>query len=789
MSVTLLDSKCLEVALPRYDLHFFLNHDGDFQCRELCKIVDSDQSVGTLIGLQSRLVLSGVEKLAKKHDRILLVPEGEATSSRNGSHVEVSISAQGPRVRLFQYPIDATLRRLQGDGDTYGTIYKAFLHAITTHTLPDPFTERTGTEEALVYLRQRSLGFDKPPDEKTVSLLTRISMLTPHRQYYPDHLKVMQQVKWDQTLSMMAQHDQFLPLAERIITSGNSYVVFYPESQPIESMYSCRDLHLLERAKIRNSSFWSFEFGGDINTRDHDSEHIARDYHIGATRGQKSFEIASLVKEWPQKLKVSKSLYQYLSMLGTVSDFGTQYDSSRPLIDLLNVKFSSSWAPLQQLCREVSPTLDRYRLLFLFAIIAYGREITSLKPLRTLLSFAFIFKLRSLPVPSDHSYIELSQGERLQEDVLRRTIMRNMTEYTGPGRKKHKAQWNIENRKHEVKSEQEAKAMLQYYKAQWPTDSPSNPSSGLSTNLKWGSTIEISALFYVWTSNEIFAQYLSQVQPVLDETYENASPIGYTMKEPNLPEEQRIMRPHGTLPSLAGLMSSVSPSTFSKPEILKIERASTSMQKNKRLGKLIATIRSDGGGRNSHSIRTQYREDLLASYEAFSRYKEQIPSESLPCALTDTLMHRATCQSDIFQALKIIHECLAPKSPDSTLLELSGLWPRLTIRSLLALISSRLMAIVPPPWRHCLLALGESVTTLQRARRLVLAAERNDISTFCVEIENEGHQNWDTKQWPDWLLIEIEGDLLIRPVQARVAFEMIQPSSSRNSLVQLNMGQ
>ena len=57
-----------------------------------------------------------------------------------------------------------------------------------------------------------------------------------------------------------------------------------------------------------------------------------------------------------------------------------------------------------------------------------------------------------------------------------------------------------------------------------------------------------------------------------------------------------------------------------------------------------------------------------------------------------------------------------------------------------------------------------------------------------MEMENDGHRGWDIADWPDWLLIEIEGDFLIRAIQARVALEMIRPSSSTNSLVQLNMG-
>lgn len=789
--VTLSDSRCLEVALPRYDLRFFLNHDGDFECRELCKVVDPDQSVGTMIGLQSRLVLSGVQKLARKHDRILLIPEGDVASSRGGSHVEVSISVQGSRVRLFQYPIDATLRRLRGSGDMYGIIYMAYLHAITSHTLPDPLTARTGTEEALVYLRHGSLGFSKPPDQRMIDLLTRISCLTPHREYYPNHLKVMQRVKWDRTLSMIVQHDDFLPLAEQIMTSGNSYIMFYPESRPAESLYEGRDFDLLKRGMIRNSSFRSSHFGGDISARTYDSEYEARDCCADTARGQRSFEIASLVRDWPKKIKVSSDLERDLCDLGMVLGVGTKYDPSRSLSELLSVDFPSSWAPLQQTCRESSFMLDTYRLMFLFSVIAYGREVRSLTTLRTLLAFAFVSELRQIPVPSNYSYFKLSRGTELDEEALRREIMKNMSLYNGPGRKKHKAQWNAENTKHETKSKKQAEAVLQYYRGQWPSSDPATPPGTLSMSphLNWSTASqEISTLFYVWTANGKYQDYLSQIQPILNEVCGEYCLPKYDSKDWHNSEKLLVTGQQDVIPSPADLMSAVSPAIFSKSDVVKIERDSKAIGKNDKLGKLIAAIRADQGGRDHHSIRTQYRKDLLASHDAFGEYKEQITPAQLPYTLTDTLIHRMTCESEVFEALKCIYDSLGAKSPASTLLELGGLWPRFTIRSLLATLSSRSSTPSSQPWRHCLLALGESITTLQRARRLVLAGERNDVPSFCAEIENEGHQGWNTNQWPDWLLIEIDGDFLIRPTQARVALEMIQPSSLKNSLVQLNMG-
>lgn len=132
-----------------------------------------------------------------------------------------------------------------------------------------------------------------------------------------------------------------------------------------------------------------------------------------------------------------------------------------------------------------------------------------------------------------------------------------------------------------------------------------------------------------------------------------------------------------------------------------------------------------------------------------------------------------------------IYDSLNPKDRTARILDAGGLWPRLTVRSVVAHLLN--LSKVPSHWRSLLLALGEAITIRQRARRLVLAGERTDVPSLCADLENVGRVGWTSNRWPEWLLIEIENDLLIRPNQAQVALEMLDPSSSSNSLTQLNM--
>ena len=788
--VTLIKGHRLEIALPRYDLHFFLNQDGHIESYEFCKIIDPDQSLGTFIGLSNRLVLSGIGKVARRQDRILIVPEGEVSIIQKGSHIQATISVTGSSVRIFHYQIDETLRRIQGDADTLGSIYKAYLHAITSYMLPDPFLERTGTEEALSTLKQQSLSFTEPCGIKAEKLLTKIAKLTPHRNYYPEHLKVMQQVSWHPQLSALTQHDEFLPKADQVISSGDCYLTFHPDSKATSKLYEGREAHLLARAQVRNSGHSNSEFGGTTTTCIHDMVYQTRDKLTQSESARKSFSIALLVKEWPEKCEVTNRVFHDLEEYGAVSGFGTKYDSTKSFSELLDLRFDCSWGPLHELCRASCRQNDLYRLLFLFATIAYGPRIKSLTTLRTLLAFAFIPDLQASPVPSEYPYFELSVGWEFDENAIKKALKDNMNAYIGTGRKKNRVKWRAECDKHSEACNAELKYVFELYKRQWPCALPQTPSHSIASNIQWTEAgPAISALFFVWTANGAYRQYLHQVQVVLDRHFRRSPEQDYPTETRILSEDvSRVARLNEPLPSLLALLSVVAPVLPSVPTIRIYERSRQIAEKNGRLRSLVAALQLEGRGSDRQVVRRQYRDELLASYDAFSEHKEYVTPDRSPCSILETVHHYLQANDHVHEVLQRIRNVLYPGDSIAKLLQIADLWPRLTIRSLLALLSTKAALTLNKPRRDCLLFLGESMTNLQRARRLVLASEKDEVADFCNEIENQGHQNWHTGDWPDWLLMEIEGDFLIRPTQLKVALEMIKPSSWSNSLIQLNMG-
>ena len=806
--VTIVNDNHLEVALPRLDLRFFLNAKGDLECYELRRIVDPDQSLGTLIGLRSRLILCGSEATARDQKRLLIIPEGEITvvksSSRNpdpqliipdgdstvlqsSSHVLVNISACNNNARIFRYHIDTTLQCLRPGADKLGNLYIAYLHALTSYVLPDPFTNLTGTEEALQLLRLNSMSLLKPASIQEDAILTSIASLTPIREYYPSHLKVMQSVTWDSKLSMFTQHEDFLPLAERILTSGSRYIDFYSEASSKPSLQEGYNQELLMRAQIRRISHCSSDFGNENLSTEHDSVYRARGAQASSDRAHRVYEIASLIASWPQKLEVSRDIGRELCDMGTISNFSLSFDSSKPLSELLALPLDSSWAPLHNTCRSSSRDTDTFKLLFLFPIIAYGSTFTSTTSLKTLLAFAFVPELRKTRHLPKHPSYNLKDGAKFDEDRLRQAAADHFLSYKPFNPGVSEGQYIKRLEVFEKQKQQQIDKVVNEYRIQWPRSNPVAPHRAAYKDFDIHQIhAKIVALFLSWQRNADFDPYLQKVRQILVQVYEKVPRIPYVAWQQV--DEKQTNQKSCELPMLAKLMVAAPSPEGCELECFVGERRLTTATRNQRLWGLVKDLQSKYRTNHCGSFRDVYTNDLLASLDVLNRHEDVITPIDLPLSHLDILAYHSRCLNVVTNLFQRIVATLSLSHPNHRILQAADIWPRVTTKSLLAFLSTSTPRFVTQPWKASLLTFGKAITKLQRARRLLLASERGDVSTFCGELDNDGHDGWEVENWPDWLLIEIENDFLIRRVQAQVALEMIHPNSAANSLIQLNMG-
>jgi Protein of unknown function (DUF3638) len=91
--------------------------------------------------------------------------------------------------------------------------------------------------------------------------------------------------------------------------------------------------------------------------------------------------------------------------------------------------------------------------------------------------------------------------------------------------------------------------------------------------------------------------------------------------------------------------------------------------------------------------------------------------------------------------------------------------------------------------KEALTAYGVSIPKTQRLVRMEDSRLQRDAVRLEQDRRNPGHTNWNSLDHPDWLLFEIDANIMLRPKQSDVAAATISPASQRNSVLQMNMGE
>lgn len=246
------DTRVLSVELPRLQLCFYLEQ-GESVIRSkqfLGMQIDPDQSIGTLIGFTTKLVLRDVED-AKS--RKVIIPQGDVThhEKRYGSsgwHVNASV-IPGSAHRVQAYRIDKLLGQQKDNGKVESKLYLAYLHALTSYGHPDPFTCRTGTEQALEILASAAIRSTGCLSRTATKSLESLAALAPGRSFYPHQKRVMQKVEWSKHLSFLTQDSRFHKSVQRIFDAASAIEFLHPTEtiKPMKLGRANTCMHLVER--------------------------------------------------------------------------------------------------------------------------------------------------------------------------------------------------------------------------------------------------------------------------------------------------------------------------------------------------------------------------------------------------------------------------------------------------------------------------------------------------------------------------------------------------------------
>src|SRR6266404_6778775 len=212
----------IEASLSRLRIVFFVNQNLQLECRSMPGyVVDDIQSCGTMIGLNNKLVLRP-SSTSSDMPRRVIIPQGKVEFNLNGDFSRVSIKTETARnIHWHEYTIDTDLGRLTGNVSLHSKLYQCYLHAITSHCLPDPLLGHTGTEESLTMLQSAAFLSFQRLGEDDVNLLLSINALAGQDE-----------------LPILSQHYDFHPAVLAILDHARAIEALYPTSKDVPHPYA-----------------------------------------------------------------------------------------------------------------------------------------------------------------------------------------------------------------------------------------------------------------------------------------------------------------------------------------------------------------------------------------------------------------------------------------------------------------------------------------------------------------------------------------------------------------------
>lgn len=784
--------------LPRLKLDFHIDHHKKLACKQFPGMtIDDDQRIDTFVGLENLLVVRHA------HTRSVIVPHGKVIFRRHDSHTKVEIETkQLEAVRYHIYAVNTILGTLVGNGSLTSHLYRIYLHAVTSHCHPDPLTRRTGTEEALAGLRAAATmsfqtveagGFE-------ADLFKLISALTPERVYYPTHLKRMQRIRWLPGLSPIAQHDEFC----RGVKEVAAYVGLLNIFEDVKGSIVWRtggDEELAKRAAMRHAIFRTDQFGGSNVDRDQDRVYAARDTVNGSVSEARVAYVVELVASGQRRLNVHPGLLGVLEKFG---DILVELPTGLPVFgysrEWLEPDLADVWVSLYNSMRCSSQNTEMYDWMFLLSTLAYLGKI-DLRLIETLLAFA-TDEMFAVIYPPNHPSFNLNHGYEPSTEILTNIIGTFSVAFGNSGESILDA-WPLETeletnqrrfKEFTENKEEQSKDMVHELLRNWPCPEPEIDDEDEYPLYNVPEVLEaLTPWFASWTRNAEFRDHISEVQEVLDRIDTGRRPVFqvYRFKpcQYTRSTQQHTIR-------LLDLLTRSPPTLPPLPRSLRgnpmlLPTAVPPLQtKDDSLGSLLRDFR---GQQRIKPFRKIYTELLEKSIVAFQ--SEIAPSYDVDqIGLVERLKSlEAECKRYMEAVLRAISIQLSPVGFEGYVMAYkAGLWPRLSPLLLLRQLATNSSVPLSPEWRASLVTYGIAITMVQRVQRLLHLGPQSIDGTrsdFLKELENTGHTNWNPLEQPDWLLIEIENNFLIRPVQADIAKSMVAPPDNRNSIMQLCMGE
>jgi hypothetical protein len=276
---------------------------------------------------------------------------------------------------------------------------------------------------------------------------------------------------------------------------------------------------------------------------------------------------------------------------------------------------------------------------------------------------------------------------------------------------------------------------------------------------------DIRDWFETWHKNLEFQNYIQEIQDVLDslpqplpmpERYSIPSQkVTYKNTRAYLKIDDLLQNPAPELPlpqdELEDLVT-----TNDHPEVVDIGPS--------KLKSLLTKLSKSANGH----YQKMYIKDLQKSHNAFLANTSASPQLTSGSPYTVLKKHLEQSKENVESLYKkICSRLIVSSTPAYDSARQASMLPRLSPSILLRLLApfNPNPVTLSAKWKVALTHYALAIASMQRAERMVACGKRD--SDILYELTNGGHTNWDPMQFSEWLLLEIESNILIRPEQGK----------------------
>ena len=761
--------KVLEVSLPRFHLSFFVNELSELECRSIPGyVVDETQSIGTMFGLKTRLVLCPSHASPEGYllPRRVIIPQGDISFAQHEDFASVSIgTGASKQVRWHEYVIDTNLRRLTSNAGLCSKLYLCYLHALTSHCLPDPLLGHTGTEEALNALRSAACLSFQRLDTESAKLLKLIANISPERVYYPPHLRSMVTVRWNK-LPALSQHHNFYSAVCSILDHARSLEALY--DMPTVFEISGRNQFLLDRVASRNNMFYP----QDLQSADHfspskDVEYKSRDVPDGPSDELTAYRTTWSI--WNSKFSLCQGRLKLWNLLNSWRSLG-------PASTVVSMKYSrywlefdaaQDWLAIHDLCSKATFATDpqdlRIKLSFCLSAASFS------KPKWTdIVTFLAVIatdeRFRNLNPPSELSYT-LSDGlcpslTHLRDLISGCALPIHLTpanSFQIQGITKRKKINKRRKAEYDETVRRESLVIAQETLSHWPNYLT------VEISAQWFNKSDCQQLFAKYlqsiSRNTQLRDHIQQAQGLLQQYYENHTSIPTTAS-------------YAFAPCFTANPSTVS--SYSIRDVLAFRTTLQTREEPPLRTKDLITLPAPSPKPNSvlasqdglHGLIHEfqhtdepllrlYGNDIGKSHHELTRQNASQLAQLGTIPSQDSLrVYRDKCSRRKDIVFSELLEALAPAQGSEKVLDIAGLWPRISPRSVLRQLARNRIGSLPDQWKPAITRYAVAFLEYQQSQRLLELASGGkneaffrEAQTICKDVAAESTH--------DWLLIQV----------------------------------